>query len=74
MTILLDTVHDLECASAAYAVLIERAVRCGDRKKARSLRREFKQYQATSVVSPAICESNQGLTGLADSSGIRESK
>ena len=36
--------HDLECASAAYAILIERAEGRGNRAQARSLRREWQNY------------------------------
>lgn len=39
-----DIAHDLECAGAAYAALIERAEIRGDRKLARELRREWRQY------------------------------
>jgi len=43
--------HDLECASAAYAILIERAENSGNRKEARALRREFGQYRASALSS-----------------------
>jgi hypothetical protein len=47
-----EVAHDLECASAAYAILIERAENKGNREEARAMRREFEQYRA-SALSPA---------------------
>lgn len=44
-----DIAHDLECGSAAYAALIERAEDRGDRKLANGLRREWRDYQARSL-------------------------
>jgi hypothetical protein len=46
---LADIAHDLECASAAYAALIERAERAGHRSLARDLRREWREYRCRSL-------------------------
>jgi hypothetical protein len=52
MTVAEHIAHDLECASAAYAVLLERAEKRGDHQKARALRRELAQYRASALSSP----------------------
>jgi hypothetical protein len=39
-----DIAHEMECASAAYAALIERAALTGDRRRAAELRREWRGW------------------------------
>lgn len=49
MSYLADIAHDQECASAAYALLIERTESNGNRAIAKKLRNEWRQYRNRSL-------------------------
>jgi hypothetical protein len=51
MNIQTEISHELDCASAAYAALLERAEIRGDRSLAINLRREWREYRCRSLAT-----------------------